>query len=253
MKYYFLASYLPEIHRDDTKIKISFSDLLGERFHIPREDWKEIELVLLGRDILILDGLLRGKDIEVEDSIFGPEFWRGQIKSPGEECPAFILEFLRDLDTQTFGARESDRLLGAYFNHVISETANGFLRGYFIFQRDLYNILAAGRARKKGLDPSEYLVGEGDLVERLKTSQAEDFGLEELYPWLESIEKADTPHQQRETIEQILWDYLDKNTGPDIFHFNVILAYLLKLEILHKRLALSEEGGMEKVRHLGSM
>jgi len=253
MKYYFLASYLPEIHRDDTKIKISFSDLLGERFHIPKEDWKEIERLLLGRDILILDGLLRGIDIEMRDSIFSPEFWREQIRSPGEECPAFILEFLRDLDTQTFGIRESDRLRGAYFNHVISRTTNGFLRGYFIFQRDLYNILAARRARKKGLDASEYLVGEGDLVERLKTSQAEDLGLEEVYLWLLSVKKADTPHQQQEAIDQILWDYLDENTGPDIFHFNVILAYLLKLEILHKRLALSEEEGMEKVRHLGSM
>ena len=253
MKYYFLASYLPEIHRDDTKIKISFSDLLEERFHIPKEDWKEIELLLLGRDILILDGLLKGKDMEVKDSFFGPEFWREQIRSPGEECPAFILEFLRDLDTQAFGIRESDRLRGAYFNHVISRTTNDFLRSYFTFQRDLYNILAARRARKKGVDPSEYLVGEGDLVERLKTSQAEDFGLEDVYPWLDSIKKADTPHQQQEAIDQILWDYLDENTGPDIFHFNVILAYLLKLEILHKRLALSEEEGMEKVRHLGSM
>jgi hypothetical protein len=253
MKYYFLASYLPEIHREDTKIKISFSDLLEERFHIPREDWEEIELLLLGRDILILDGLLSGKDTEVKDSVFGPEFWREQINAPGEQCPAFILGFLRDLDTQTFGIRESDRLRGAYFNHVISRTTNSFLRGYFIFQRDLYNILAARRARKKGVDPSEYLVGEGDLVERLKTSQAEDFGLEEVYPWMESIKKADTPHQQQEAIERILWDYLDENTGPDIFHFNVILAYLLKLEILHKRLVLSEEEGMEKVRHLGSM
>ncbi|HJX33859.1 MAG TPA: DUF2764 family protein [Desulfatiglandales bacterium] len=251
MKYYFLASYLPEIHREDTKIKISFSDLLEERFHIPREDWKEIELLLLGRDILILDGLLRGRDMEVKDSVFGPEFWREQIKAPGEGCPVFILELLRDLDTKTFGTRESDKLRGAYFNHVISNTTNGFLRGYFTFQRDLYNILAAMRARKKGLDPSGYIVGEGDLVERLKTSTAEDFGLEELY--LESIKKADTPHQQQEAIDRILWDYLDDNTGPDIFHFNVILAYLLKLEILHKRLALSEEEGMEKVRHLGSI
>ena len=58
MKYYFLASYLPEIHRDDIKIRVSLGDLLEERFHIPEPDWKEIELVLLGRDVLVLEKLL---------------------------------------------------------------------------------------------------------------------------------------------------------------------------------------------------
>jgi hypothetical protein len=33
----------------------------------------------------------------------------------------------------------------------------------------------------------------------------------------------------------------------------MILAYLLKLEILHRQLALSEEKGMEKVRRLGGL
>ena len=253
MKYYFLAAYLPEIHRDDTKIRISLSELLEERFHIPKADWREIELVLLGRDIIILDSLLKGKDLNMEHSIFSLEFWKEQIKSP-QEGPEFIQEFLTKWDRETFGVKDSDRLRAAYFNHVISNTANSFLRDYFIFQRDLYNILAAKRARKIGLEPAEYIIGEGDLTEKLKTSTAEDFGLEEEeFPWLEDLNKAETPHQQQETLDRILWEYLDENSGPDIFHFNVILAYLLKLEILHKRLALGEEEGMEKVRRFGGV
>lgn len=250
MKYYFLASYLPEIHRDDTKIRISLGDFLEERFHIPLKDQREMDLVLLGRDIMIIDSILKGRDLEVEYSVFGREFWRDQVKAP-KEGPEFILEFLAGVDRETYGVRDSDRLRDAYINHVLSKTSNRLLRGYFIFQRDMNNIFAAKRARKKGLDPADHLIGEGDLVERLRTSTAEDFGLEEEYPWLESLNKAETPHQQQEILDQILWEYLDENTGPDIFHFNVILAYLLKLEILHRRLALSEEEGMEKVRRVG--
>lgn len=252
MKYYFLASYLPEIHRDDTKIRISLGDLLEERFHMAEADSKEIELVLLGRDIMIIDGLLKGKDLDVEHSVLGREFWREQVKSP-KEGPEFIMEFLAGLDRENYGKRDSERLHAVYINHVLSKTSSGFLRGYFIFMRDMKNIFAAKRARKKGLDPAEHLIGEGDLVERLSTSTSEDFGLEEEYPWMESLDKAETPHQQQEILDQILWEYLDENTGPDIFHFNVILAYLLKLEILHRRLALSEEEGMEKVRRLGGV
>jgi len=252
MKYYFLASYLPEINRDDTKIRISLGDLLSERFHIPEADWREIELVLLGRDIMIIDSLLKGKDLNVEHSVFGREFWVEQVKSPAEG-PEFILEFLRELDRENFSTRESDRLRYAYINHVLSQTANGFLRGYMTIQLNMNNIFAAKRARKKGLDPAEHILGEGGLADILKTSTAEDFGLEEEYPWLESLNRAETPHQQQEILDRILWEYLDENSGPDIFHFNAILAYLLKLEILHRRLALSEEEGMEKVRRFGGI
>jgi Protein of unknown function (DUF2764)/ATP synthase (C/AC39) subunit len=252
MKYYFLASYLPELHRDDIKIRVSLNDLLEERFHIPEQDWKEIELVLLGRDIIIIDKLLRGKTIDPEHSLFNVEFWRDQIKSP-KEGPEFLLEFLRSTDLQVFGTKEINRLYGAYFDYVLADTASAFLRGYFSFQRDFRNMMAALRARQKGLDPSEYLVGEGEFVDILGSSTAEDFGLGREYPWLESLIKAEAPHQRQEMIDQILWDYLDENAGPDPFGFNVILAYLLKIEILHKRLALSEEKGMEKVRRLGGL
>jgi hypothetical protein len=54
-------------------------------------------------------------------------------------------------------------------------------------------------------------------------------------------------------VEQIQWDYLDEHAGPDPFDFRVILAYLLKLEILERQLALSEDKGMEKVRRLGGL
>jgi hypothetical protein len=252
MKYYFLASYLPEVHRDDIKIRITLGDLLEERFHIPEKDWKDIERVLLGRDILIVEKLLAGKTILLENSLFDLEFWRDQIKSP-KEGPEFILEFLRSVDLQGFALKEADRLYAAYFDYVLASTENGFLEGYFRFQKDLRNILTALRARQKRLDPSEYLVGEGEVVDILGSSTAEDFGLGAEYPWLESLMKAEAPHQRQEMIDQIVWDYVDENAGPDPFEFSVILAYLLKLEILHKRLALSEEKGMEKVRRLGGL
>ena len=252
MKYYFLASYLPELHRDDVKVKISLAELLEERFHIPEADWKEIELVLLGRDILILDGLLKGKTVEMEHSLHDREFWREEIKDP-KEGPDFIVAYLNSRDRETYGIRESDLLRAAYIDYVLSKTESRFLSGYFTFQRDTGNIFAAKRAKKKGLDISDHLMGEGELVELLKTSREEDFGLEETYPWLESLNRAETPHRQQEVLYQILWDYLDEHSGPDIFHFNVILVYLLKLEILHRKLALSEEEGMAKVRRLGGM
>ena len=250
MKYYFLASYLPDIQRDDTKIRVSLSDLLEERFHIPPGDWKEIELILLGRDIFIIERLLSGKSVSIEYSLFDVEFWRDQIKSP-KEGPEFLLDFLTSTDAESFGPAESDRLYSAYYDYVLATTKNDFLRAYFLFERNLKNILSALRARQLGLDPSEHVVGEEELVETLGRSSAEDFGLGSDYPWIEDLLKADEPHHRQDVIEQILWDFLSEYGDQDPFDFSFILAYLLKVQILHRRMALDEEKGMEKVRRLG--
>lgn len=76
MKYYFLASYLPEIQRDDIKIRFSVGEFLEERFHISEPDWKEIELVRLGRDVLVVEKLLSGKSVSIDHSLFPSEFWQ---------------------------------------------------------------------------------------------------------------------------------------------------------------------------------
>ncbi|MBU0698238.1 MAG: DUF2764 family protein [Pseudomonadota bacterium] len=250
MKYYFLASYLPDIQPDDIKIRVGLSDLLEERFHIAAQDWKEIELVLLGRDIFIIEKLLSGKTVSIEYSLYDLEFWRDQVKSP-KEGPEFLLDFLKSARPDAFGPREVDRLYGVYYEYVLASSKGDFLRGYFSFERDLRNILAALRARQLGLDPAEYVTGEGELVEILGSSSAEDFGLGGEYPWIENLLRAEEPHQRQEVIEQILWNYLNEHVGPDPFDFSVILAYLLKVQILHKRLALNQAHGMEKVRRLG--
>jgi hypothetical protein len=252
MKYYFLASYLPEINKDDLKIRFTLSDLLEERFHIPERDWQDIEKVLMGRDVLIIEKLLSGKTISIEHSLFNIEFWRDQIKSP-KEAPEFLLDFLSGTDLQGFGARDVDRLYAAYYDYVLSTTSHDFLRGYFTFQKDFRNVLAALRAREKKVAPSEYLMGEGELVNVLGTSTAEDFGLAAEYPWLERLMATKLPHQRQDVIDSIVWEYLDENVGPDPFDFKAILAYLLKLEILQKRLALSDEKGVEKVLRLGGL
>ena len=252
MKYYFLASYLPEILRDDIKIRVSLGDLLEERFHIPEPDWKEIELVLLGRDVLVLEKLLSGKTVSISHSLFSVEFWQDQIKS-AKEGPEFVLDFLRSTDLRSIGFKEIDRLYAGYFLHALGTTANEFARDYFIFQQNLRNVVAALRARQKGLDPSEYLIGDGEVVNILSSSTAEDFGLSLEFPWIESLIKAETPHERQAMVEQIQWDYLDEHAGPDPFDFRVILAYLLKLEILERQLALSEDKGMEIVRRLGGL
>jgi len=250
MKYYFLVTYLPEIQRDDKKVKLRFADLLAEREYMAPEDWRQIELVLLAGDFLLLEKLLSGKDAEVEHSIYEKEFWKEQVKAP-KEVPDYLEEFLQTIaEEQSFGPDEVNQLHRIYYDHAIQAASNPFLKEYLAFEMLLRNVLAAIRARRKGLPPSDHVLGEGEIVEQLGRASAEDFGLGQEIPWIERLLEARDPLQLEDTIEQILWDYLDEQTTQVYFDFEVILAYLLKLQLLEKRLALSEERGMEIVRHL---
>ncbi len=249
MKYYFLVSFLPEIHRDDRKVKFGFADFLEERNQIADSDWREVELVLLGRDVFLLEGLLKGKVRPVERPLHSEEFWREQIKAPKEVAEPFA-EFLESVAGRPFGPAETNRLYGLYYDFVLANTSSPLLREYFSFERDLRNILAALRARRLGLPPSEHLVGEGDVVEGLGRSGAADFGLSRDYPWIERLAEAAEPQVLEEVREQILWERLEESVEAEDFAFDVVLSYLLRLELLERRLALSAEKGLERVRKL---
>jgi len=250
MKYYFLVTYLPEIHRDDRKLKLRFADLLAEREHIAPADWREIELLLLAGDRFLLERLLAGKDAEIEHAYYGKEFWKEQIKSP-KEVPAFLEEYLKSVTSGgPFGPAEVNTLYGLFYDQIEQRASTALLRDYFRFEKNLRNILAAIRARKLGQPPADHLVGSGELVEQLGRSSADDFSLGQENPWIERLLDVRDPLQLEEAVEQILWEYVEKRIQRKNFEFEVVLAYLLKLQFLEKRLALSEERGMEIVREL---
>lgn len=249
MKYYFLVAYLPEIHRDDKKLKLRLSDLLSEKEHIAERDWRQLELLLLSGDLLQIERLLAGKSMEVEYSLYGIEFWREQLKSP-KDVPEFMAEPFEAVVSEGLTPRNLERLHDAHYRHVIETASSPLLRAYMLFERDLRNVVAAVRARRKSVPASDSLVGEGDVVDLLSRSSAEDFGLTTEYPWTEKIVSARGPVEMEEAVQQIIWDTVDEMTEKLDFDFDVVLAYILKLHLVERNLSLSEEQGMETVRHL---
>ena len=249
MKYYFLISYLPEIHRDDRKLRFRVSDLLAEKVYFSEKDWAQIDLVLLANDVLQIERLLSGKEVAIHYQHFGREFWKEQIKSQ-KEVPEYFSGVFDRLLLEGVSPENLNFLFEAYYHHAIENASSPLLRNYLNFEKDLRNIITAIRARRKGSSPASYLVGEGEIIEVLSRSTAEDFGLSPEYPWIERLNAAKEPVDMEETIEQIIWGTLDEMTEHTDFDFDVILAYLLKLRLLERNLALSEEQGMEVVRQL---
>ncbi|NCO59229.1 MAG: hypothetical protein COZ70_12725 [Deltaproteobacteria bacterium CG_4_8_14_3_um_filter_51_11] len=249
MKYYFLVSYLPEILRDDKKLKVRLSDLLSEKYLFTEKDFAEIELLLLAGDLLQIERLLSGKEVDVEYCLYGKEFWREQLKSP-KEVPEFMREAFEVFLSEGLTPRNLEQLFEAYYSYAIEKTSSTLMRNFLSFERDLRNVIAAVRAKRKGLPPSDYTVGENDLVDLLNRSTADDFGLSSEYPWIEKLIAALEPGDTEDAIQAIVWETLDEITEHLDFDFDVVLAYLLKLQIVERNLAMSEERGMDIVRQM---
>lgn len=249
MKYYYLATYLPELAREDKKLRLRMADLLGDSGFLAPEDRREVDLVLLAGDVLMVERLLAGHPLEVPLSLHDLDYWREQVKSP-VDAPEFMAEVIKAAAGGEFGPRQVDRLWAGYYDHVLGAAKNRLLKAYIAFERDVRNIQAAARARRQGLNLADHLVGESDLAALLGRSNAEDFGLAREHPWLEKLLAAKDPSRTRELMEQVLWDFFEQNAGADPFAFDAILAYLIKLSMVEKRLALDENAGMELVRQL---
>jgi len=249
MKYYYLATYLPELAREDKKLRLRMADLLGDSGYLAPEDRREVDLVLLAGDVLMVERLLAGHPLEVPLSLHELDYWREQVKAPAD-APEFMAEVIKAAAGGQFGPRQVDRLWAGYYDHVLATAKNKLLRTYVAFERDVRNIQAAVRARRQGLNLADHLVGESDLAALLGRSNAEDFGLAREYPWLDKLLAAKDPSRTRELMEQVLWDFFEQNSGADPFAFDAILAYLIKLAMVEKRLALDENAGMELVRQL---
>lgn len=249
MKYYFLATYLPELAREDKRVRLRMDDLLADRGLLADDDWREVELVCLARDVLMVERLLAGRPVAVPQAVYDLDFWREQVKSPSEG-PDFIQTFLRAHAGGEFGPRQVDQLWAAYYEYVEATSRNPLLKTWAAFESDLRNLVAAMRARRQGLTVGDHLVGDSDLVAVLARANSDDFGLGREYPWLERLLAAKEPQDLQGMIDQVLWDFLESNTGADPFAFESILAYLLKLMMVERRLALDEEAGMALVRQL---
>ena len=249
MKYYDLATYLPELTRQDKKLRLRMADLLADAGLLAPGDRREVDLVLLAGDVLMVERLLAGHPLEVPLALNDLAHWREQLKAP-LEAPEFMRLAIRAAAGGEFGPRQVDRLWDGYYEHALASSGNQLLKAFLAFERDLRTIQAAFRARRQGLNLAEHLVGDEELVALLGRSNAEDFGLGREHPWLEKLLAAKDPAQTRDLVEQALWDFLAQNAGADPFDFDAILAYVIQLMMVEKRLALDEQAGMELVRQL---
>lgn len=125
-------------------------------------------------------------------------------------------------------------------------SGNDFLKQYAQYDITLRNILVALQGRKYGRDVTDEFVGNDDVVEQLRKSRLQDFGLkgdiEQMDEILAMFETSNLVEREMK-LDALRWNYIEDATFFNYFGVEKLIVALLKLSMVQRWAQLDEEDG----------
>ena len=261
--YYCLVTGLPELSLEDGKLSYTVENFKTEIYsELSESDKKLVDLFYLKFDNENLLTLLKDKEASVDTSLgnYSAEELLGIItsfreeKAPDKKFPTYLYDFaqlyLNTPDEERLGLE--DKLHGFYYDYAI-KCGNKFVSTWFELNLAVNNILAAMTARKYKMDVAKVPVGDNQVADALRTSNARDFGLADELEYFEQLVRInDTVDlvEREKKIDLLKWNWMEDNTFFNYFTIEKIFMFLMKLEMIERWVSLDKEKGNELFRQL---
>ncbi len=256
-KYYYLVAGLQDITLDIHKLasgQLAFREELRAELH--PKDFLLAEKLFLPFDNVNLLTLLEKKDGPfVERGNYSRERLEENIKEPSD-LPGYMLRFItafKDKDPLYPDMSPEDELATLFYDEVIENEHNEFLRAWFQFELNVTNIMAALIARKYKVPYGNHIIGTGEIAETIRKSHARDFGLGNELDYVEeltAISKKEDVREREQAIDELKWNYLDEETFFHYFTIEKILAFVIKLGMIERWLSIDKDHSNELFRKL---
>ena len=260
--YYYLVAGLPDISLEDGKLSYTVDSFKSEIYpDLSDKDKNIIDLFYLKFDNENLLHLLKDKEYVVKrNGNFSSDELLSLIDTikdgdiPDRKYPSyfskFISEYLALAPEDAY--RASDMLTSDYYSYAM-RTKNSFVSAWFEFNLNLNNIQSAISARKYKIDVASTIVGDTDVCEMLRTSNARDFGLGDTLPYLENIQRIseiDDLLEREKKVDQLKWNWMEDESFFNYFTVERLFVFLLQLEMIERWISLDKDKGNELFRTL---
>jgi hypothetical protein len=254
--YYYLVAGLPDIIIDQKKLTFTLDAFKDElKYHLHSEDYKLVELLFLPADNLNLLNLLLKSGNPFDDSgKFTREELEQEIKDPVHTPPymqRFIIAYKSD--TPVFdGLSWGDQLTWLYYDHV-KKSNNRFVRDWFEFDLNLRNIVAGINIRKHKLKGEKFFIGDNNIVQAVRKSSLRDFGLGNDFEYMEkliNIQENRNLLERERAMDIMRWEFIDESNTFNYFTIEVLLGYIIKLQMVKRWLEMDLETGKQMFRRL---
>lgn len=260
--YYYLVAGLPDISLEDGKLSYTISDFRAESYgDLSAKDQALIDLFYLKYDHADLLSLLKDKDAVTQGKgNFSSEDLLQLIASvkegekPDAKFPSYLYDFIAQyLALPADELYKAENLLASAYYAYAMKSKNPFIASWFEFNLNINNILAAFAARKYKMNVAEVIVGDTDVCEMLRTSNARDFGLSETLDYFEPlqrlVETGDLVEREKK-VDQLKWKWLEDASFFHYFTIERLFVFLLQLEMIERWVLLDKEKGSELFRQM---
>lgn len=262
-KYYYLVAGLPELSLEDGKLSYTVADFKTEFYpFLSVEDRKLLDLFYLKFDNANVLKLLKDRDaVIVQCGVYSVEELLDYISSlkEGNEVserlfPSYLSTFITDYFASS-GEEEvqlENRLTDLYYAYAV-KCRNQFVSSWFAFNQVINNVLVALTARKYKWDVASLIVGDSEICDSLRTSNARDFGLGSDVDCLDQLVKISETEElleREKKIDQLRWNWMEEATFFNYFTVERLFVFLLQLEMIERWISLDKEKGNQMFRKI---
>lgn len=250
MNYYYLASALPELQIGyPPDINFKAMDALM-RDNLTKEDYRSVAVLRLYYDIQNMRAFWMGEEIDSRGMYNEVDLEESLVTRLG--LPEYVYAFLEKYDSKESRLKHFPALVTAYFTEE-SLNAEGFLREYLTFERELRIVMLGFRAKKMGRDVTaelQYEDPQDEIVAQvLAQKDSKTYEPPSRYSDLKAIfdQYFDEPLKLHQAICEYRFHKIEGMYEIDMFSIGRILAYLAQLIIVEKWLELDKKKGLEVI------
>lgn len=255
-KYYYLVAGLPKLALEDNKLSYTVADFKEDIYPaLTVADKKLVSLFFLQYDNANVLKLLKDKEAAIDGrGVFSAEELNEYIlrlkegdRIENSMFPAYLSTFISEYFTNPVEENFllENRLAALYYAYAM-ECKNKFVSSWFAFNLTVNNILVALAARKYKMELSSVIVGDTEVCEALRTSNARDFGLTGEVDCMEQLMKISEISElveREKKIDQLRWNWMEEATFFDYFTIERLFVFLLQLYMVERWMVLDKEKG----------
>ncbi|MGL4519444.1 MAG: DUF2764 family protein [Phocaeicola sp.] len=260
--YYCLVAGLPDLTLEDGKLSYTVASFKTEIYpELSEEDKKIVDIFYLKFDHVDLLKLLKNKEaVTAAQGNYSAEELLALIgavregDTPDNKFPAYLSKFIETyLTLPTDGLHTAEDLLASYYYAYAMQCSNSFIAKWYEFNLDLNNLLSAWSARKYQLEVAPVVVGESEVCEMIRTSNARDFGLTDVIDHFEPIlriSEVEDLVEREKKLDLLKWNWMEDEYFFNYFTVERLFAFLVRLEMIQRWISMDSEKGNERFREI---
>jgi hypothetical protein len=262
--YYYLISGLPEIQLDDQKLKLSLSGFKTEiNENLTQGDLKKIGYFFMQFDNKNLLKLLADKEAEIdplgnltrEELLDVIQQFRETDNPADKNIYPYFRQFVPDYLMENPimpNLSWEDQLTALFYNYAIS-SKNQFISEWYAFNLNISNVIIGTNCRKFDYDREKSVIGNNEVANAIRKSNAKDFGIKPILPEIDDIlriiEEPNLLERERK-IDFLKWNWLEEKGFFHYFDMEHLFIYLIRLDLLERWVQLERETGENVFREM---